>query len=118
MASRVEFTIDNLATRSNWVSVENASGPSITKLGALYTPEGTPSTTVSVTVRDANNPTIEYPVKNSDGSAFSISVDGLGAYGPGVLADLSSLVEGKQWELNLGTANNSGDTIKFFLEIT
>ena len=118
MARRVEFTIADSATDSDWINAENASGPQLTKLGALYTPTGTPSTTISVAVRDANNPAVEYPVKDSGGSALSITVNGLGAYGADVLAPLSSLVEGKQWQLTLGTANTSGSAIKLILEFS
>ena len=118
MARRIEFTIANSATVSDWVSAENASGPNMTKLGALYTPTGTPSTTVTFTVRDANNAATEYPVKDSAGSALSVTVDGLGAYGADVLAPLSSLAEGKQWKITLGTANSSGSAIVLFLEFS
>lgn len=118
MPRRAEFTIANSATTSDWVNVGNAAGPLMTKLGALYTPTGTPSTTVSVTVRDANNSAAQYPVKKTDGTAFSITVNGLGVYGADVLAGLSSLIEDRQWCLTLGTANSSGAAIKLFLEVS
>ena len=116
MPQRIEFTIENSATVSNWVSVGHL-GPLRTKLLALYTPTGTPSTTAAFMVRDPNS-AAEYPVKKTDGTAFSITVDGLGVYGADVLAGLSSLIEDRQWRLTLGTSNSSGAAIKLFLEVS
>ena len=118
MARRVEFTVADSASVSDWVSVQNATGPDMTKLGAIYTPAGTPNGTLGFTVRDANNAAVEYPAKNADGTSFTITVNGIGAYGFLALETLSSLVEGKQWRLDLGAANSSGNEIKIFLEFS
>ena len=96
-----------------WTRIDQPGN--ITRLARLLTPSNTPSTTLSISVRRPENPSFEYPVKNVDGSLWSVTVNGLGSYTTNALAPLANQLDGLEWRPTLGIAP-TGNAV-FELEI-
>ena len=99
----ISLTIADTAVISDWVTLPS----SVLKVLGLKTPSNTPNTTLVFSVRTLEATGTVYPVVSDTDKAalFTLSVNGLGAFGARALTPLGSFVDGyHQLRITLGAA--------------
>lgn len=97
------LTVLDSATVSDWVKMPS----SVLKVLGLKTPSNMPNSTIVFHVRTSDVPGTVYPVASDTDIAalFTLSANGLGAFGARALTPLGSFVDGyHELRITLGTA--------------
>ena len=103
----VSFTIPDGQQNSDWKDPLVSGVQGISRLMRLWTDPNCPTTTLTVSVREkAKTVATVLAVPN-----FSLGVTASSAYGASDLANLSSLLDGFEMRLTLGSAPSGDDTV-------
>lgn len=104
-ATPVEFTVQDGQTSSEWKAPLNQYGPPEFRLLSLETDANCPPTTLTVSVRDPGDQVIKSV------PSFLLNVDANQAFGASSLAELSSLLDGREWRITLAAAPTGNSVV-------